>query len=113
MEGLLSLAVLIERLVEFFVAPVFDANPKLPKVALRYIAAVVGIGICVASGLNALAFMPGLSTVSPLIGQVLTGLLVGGGATLLHEFLPNPPPNPGPVYRSVTAPDEGPRRLKR
>jgi len=87
MEGLVALAVLIERIVETFVAPFFEKY-KWDALYLRAVAIGIGTLITVAGNLNALALAPGLSTIHPLLGSVLTGILIGGGASLLHEFLP-------------------------
>lgn len=87
MEGLVALAVLIERLIESFVAPLFEKK-HWDGIYLRYVAIALGVGLTVAGNLNALALAPGLSSIHPVIGSVLTGILIGGGASLLHEFLP-------------------------
>ena len=52
---------------------------------LRYVAAVVGVILCVIYQADLLRII-GLSTSFPLAGEILTGLLVGRGANFVHDF---------------------------
>jgi len=110
MEGLIALAVLIERTVEFFLAPIFDAHPTWDKNYQRYIALALGLAIAIPGQLNAFAFMPGLAAMPQFVGYIFTGILLGGGAALLHEFTP---PTPAPLRGAVAPPalpEHTPRR---
>jgi len=87
MEGLLALAVLIQSAVEYLAAPIFEAHPQWNKNYQRYIALAFGLAVAVPGKLNAFAFMPGLADVPQFVGYIFTGVLLGGGAVLLHEAL--------------------------
>lgn len=77
----LFLVVVANRLVEALVVPVFDKF-KLDKFVIQYIAWVVGGLLVWLSGVNLFtAYLPG-----PSAGQILTAVLSGGGATLLHDI---------------------------
>jgi hypothetical protein len=89
MEGLLLLALLVERLTEYFGNPLI-AQFKLPAVTLRYLALALGLAIALGGQLNAFVFMPGVQSLAPVIGYVLTGFLLGGGSSILHDFIPGP-----------------------
>jgi hypothetical protein len=73
--------VLSNRLVEALVTPIFEKY-KLEKFWLMYVAwAVSGILVWL-SGLNLFVeFMP-----DPLVGKILTAIVAGGGANLLHDL---------------------------
>ena len=87
MEGLLALSVLIQATVEYFAAPIFNSRPAWNKEYQRYIALALGLAVAIPGKLNAFAFMPGLADVPQLVGYIFTGILLGGGAVLLHEAL--------------------------
>jgi len=84
----LFLAVVIERVTEAFVAPF------VPE---RY-SAYIPFGTLCFGWLGALAFgidvvtptfeALGASTPYPVAGQVLTGILAGGGSNLVHDLWP-------------------------
>ena len=107
MEGLIALSVLIQATVEYFAAPVFDSHPTWNKNYQRYIALALGLAVAIPGKLNAFAFMPGLADVPQLVGYIFTGILLGGGAVLLHESLAKrstpatlrPPAPPAPELR--------------
>lgn len=74
--------VLSNRLVEMLVTPLFDKF-EWDKFALMYIAwAIAGVLVAL-SGVNLFAeVIP-----SPIIGQVLTAIVAGGGSNLLHDLV--------------------------
>jgi len=77
----LFLVVVANRLVEAMIVPVFDklAWDKFP---IQYVAWLVGGLLVWLSGVNLFtAYLP-----DPLAGQILTAVLSGGGATLLHDI---------------------------
>lgn len=74
--------VLANRLVEMLITPLFD-HFSWDKFALMYIAwAFAGVLVWL-SGVNLFAeFIP-----NPLVGQILTSLVAGGGSNLLHDLV--------------------------
>jgi hypothetical protein len=76
----LFLAVVANRLVEALITPIFDKR-GWDKFWLMYVSWVIGGLIVWASGVNLLAeWMP-----SALVGQILTAVIAGGGANLIHD----------------------------
>jgi hypothetical protein len=98
----LILATLVEGIVEHLVKPLFfptpneeeteeDAElvhlrPAARDVLLRYTAAIVGVLLCLAYQADLLA-LAGLSTAPPLVGYLVTGIVVGRGANYLHDLV--------------------------
>lgn len=77
----LFLVVVANRLVEALAVPVFDKF-NWDKFLVQYIAWAVGGLLVWLSGVNLFtAYLP-----DPLAGQILTAVLSGGGATLLHDI---------------------------
>ena len=74
--------VLANRLVEMLITPLFD-HYTWDKFALMYIAWAFS-GVLV--GLTGLNLFAGLIP-NPVIGQVLTAVVAGGGANLLHDLV--------------------------
>jgi hypothetical protein len=86
--GILILATLAESLVEYLIAPPVDelADDKpWREIAMRYIAALVGILLAVTYQTDLLAML-GLTSPWPWVGWVVTGLLIGRGANFVHDF---------------------------
>ena len=80
----LFLVVVANRLVEALIVPVFD-KLAWDKFAVQYVAWAVGGALVWLSGVNLFgAYLP-----DPLAGQILTAVLSGGGATLLHDIFDN------------------------
>jgi len=88
--AILLLAALVEALVEYFVQPWLKPDeaeaPLWRSMALRYSAALVGVGLCLAYAVDLLALV-GLSGRVPFVGEVLTGLLIGRGANFVNDFI--------------------------
>jgi hypothetical protein len=102
--GILILAVAVEAIVEFFIAPAVKPD-KTPAVvpeegamqavvepgidwrsmALRWSAAVIAVLLCIAYQADALD-MAGLASPIPIVGQVVTGLLIGRGSNFINDF---------------------------
>lgn len=85
LQSALFLAVVVERLVEWVFGTAFDKIEKLKpfRWTLMYVAGVLGIVASLQFDLDLLT----LSGLAPsLLGQVLTGVLIGGGANLLHDL---------------------------
>lgn len=84
MEALTTAAFLVtvtNRLVDGLVTPFFDKYNG-DKFWLKYIAWVVGGALVFATGIDLFAGF----FAYPVIGQVLTAIVAGGGANLLHDL---------------------------
>ena len=86
------LSFLAETMTEYFASPVLKpAKPASrapgdpPDLILRYIAAGVGLILCLAYRVDLLA-MVGIGAQWPWIGYVITGLIVGRGSNFVHDF---------------------------
>jgi len=77
-----SLMVLSNRLVEAFVTPIFERF-GLDKFWLMYIAWLIAGVLVWLSGVN----LFGEILPSEIAGQVLTAIVAGGGANLLHDLV--------------------------
>ena len=96
LTGILVLATLAESLVEYLIRPLLkpwgDGPPpegarfiETRTLALRYIAAVVGIVLCGVYQADLLLIV-GLASPWPFAGQILTGFIIGRGANFVHDF---------------------------
>ena len=81
----LALAFLCEKLTEYFFSNVLLAL-RLDTKYLRYIAALIGIGLALLYGLDALRDFLGVSPRLAHLGEVLTGLILGRGANFVHDL---------------------------
>lgn len=77
---LLALAFLVESTTEYIFGPFLD------KTYIRYVALAVGVAVCVLFGIDALKEFFGLAANLPFVGSVATGLIIGRGASFLHDF---------------------------
>ena len=88
--GFLSLV--LERLTELLIKPALTRLMDGRWVWLTpYLAGLLGVLTAVALGLDLLepiARSLGLVVVWPLFGEILTGLVIGGGSNLLHDIWP-------------------------
>jgi len=83
----LLLAVFGNRVVEFFVTPLFEKY-DWDKSWLLYVGAIPGVVLSTAAQLNLFAT---LGVEMPhLVGVIATAVAVGGGANLLHDVFDNP-----------------------
>lgn len=78
-------AVLANRLVAALITPIFD-HYNWDRFPLMYIAWVIG-GLFI--GLSGANLFGGLIE-NAIVGQVLTALVAGGGANLLHDLTDKP-----------------------
>jgi len=99
--GILLLAAVVEALVEYLLVPAVKPNsleqpvPIVNKPAnegmdwrglvLRYSAAIIGVALCIVYGADLLALI-GMESIHPVIGQIITGVLVGRGANFVNDF---------------------------
>lgn len=91
MDGLalvFFLAVLVEKVVEIFKDTVY-AIPFLPDqfrpLTLEVLSLVFGVGLAFQSDINALQLLE-VKISSPVVGTVITGLVIGKGANFAHDF---------------------------
>ncbi len=79
------MAGLVYSLLEF-IKPIYDQIHHKWDID-RILALVFGIAVCVLSAFDILGQV-GITFIVPYVGQVLTGVLVGGavGAGLIHDF---------------------------
>lgn len=86
------LAFVNERIIEYVTRPIFDNNPKLAdyKWVLFYVALVTGAVLSFLAGLNLLTDI--VPSINPLVGQIVTAIVVGGGSSLLHDLFPKDKP---------------------
>lgn len=96
--GILILAVIVEALVEYFVAPAVKPEGNKPpdpapqpagvdwrSMGLRYSAAAIGVALCIVYRCDLLS-MAGLHSPYPWVGWLVTGLLIGRGANFVNDF---------------------------
>ena len=99
--AILILATLVESLVEYLVRPlvkpplqvrpVLIADPResgdttWQDLVLRYVAAAVGIALCVLYKADLLE-MVSVTSPWPYVGNVITGIIIGRGANFVHDF---------------------------
>lgn len=83
------LALAANRIIEAVVVPLKKQYPQLDLWWLVYVAWVVGGLLSFRVGLN--LFVDVLPTLPPLDGQLLTALVVGGGANLIADLFPTAP----------------------
>lgn len=85
-ELILFSTVIVERLTEWFAGAPFDHFPRLTpfKWMLMYVAGALGILVAIVYGLDMFVIV-GQET--SLLGQILTGVAVGGGANFVHDIV--------------------------
>lgn len=77
----LLLAVINNRIVAFLAEPVRKRYPGLDLWWMVYVSLATGFVLAWFSGANILAGV----VPNGLVGAIVTGLLVGGGASLIHD----------------------------
>lgn len=87
-SSIFILAVVVEKLVELFKTLVY-ALPFLPEkfkpMTLELISLGLGILLAYETNINSLTLM-GVETLDPLVGVVITGLVIGKGSNFAHDF---------------------------
>lgn len=83
------LSLITERIVAALVAPIKQRWPDLNLWWLLYPSWVLGGLIAYFANINLLAEL--VPNLDPLLGRVLTAVIVGGGANLLHDLFANMP----------------------
>ncbi|MFH1485665.1 MAG: hypothetical protein ABIH46_06315 [Chloroflexota bacterium] len=84
----LAFAFLCESLTEYFFSDLLEVV-GLDCRYLRYVAALVGVGLALVYGLDAIKDFLGINPRLPHLGEVLTGLILGRGANYVHDFYGN------------------------
>ena len=95
---ILFLAFIAEGMTEYFARPILAALGSINSspMWLRYVAMLVGIGLSVAYRADLLLII-GFQAIHPMVGVVLTGILIGRGSNYMHDlvdryFQPTPKP---------------------
>lgn len=79
-----ALAVVVERLIEYIFAPLFE-HFNVAKKWLLYVQLAVGLGLSFAAGADFMGAL-GIDLAYP-VGAIVSGLIVGGGSEFLHQIL--------------------------
>jgi hypothetical protein len=80
-----ALAFLAESLTEYLFAGLLSAA-RLPGDLIRYVAVVVGVVLAWAYDLDITRDVLGLTPRPALLGVVLSGVILGRGASYVHDF---------------------------
>ncbi len=83
--AVLALAFLAESLTEYLFSGPLDSL-RLPSGLLRYIAVAVGVLLAWAYDLDITRDLLELTPRPPVLGVVLTGVILGRGASYVHDF---------------------------
>ena len=84
LKSAIALSVVVERLIEYIFAPLWD-HFKIEKKWLLYVQLAAGLGLAVVANVD---FMGELGVVLAYpIGTLISGLIVGGGSEFLHQIL--------------------------
>lgn len=87
-SSIFILAIVVEKLVELFKTLVY-AIPFLPEkfkpLTLELISLGTGIILAYEANINALTLM-GVKISDPLVGVIITGLVIGKGSNFAHDF---------------------------
>jgi hypothetical protein len=83
--AVLALAFLAESLTEYLFAGPLSAL-RMPAAVTRYVAVAVGVLLAWAYDLDIVRDLLGLSPRPPLLGIVLSGVILGRGASYVHDF---------------------------
>jgi hypothetical protein len=83
-------AFLAESVTKYFFRPLAKLLAEATEIPLlgdlRYVAAPIGIGLCVAYRLD-LLLAAGFEARARVVGFVLTGVVIGRGSNFLHQFV--------------------------
>lgn len=80
----LVLAVTIEAVIDVIKGWVPE-GAHLPSVLWPIVSAALGVALCIVAGVDILA-LAGVSLAVPLIGQVLTGVLISKSSNFIYDF---------------------------
>lgn len=88
--GAFFLALIVKSIVAALTAPIKQKWPNADLWWLIYPSWVIGGVIAYSASLNLLSEAPGLSQLDPQMGRLLTAVIIGGGANLLHDIFDKP-----------------------
>lgn len=80
--GVLLLASLVEGFTEYAFGSIAKAQPFL-----KYIALVLGVMVAIAYKVDILAAGFGLTSFSPIVGWVVSGLILGRGSNYVNDLV--------------------------
>ena len=75
------LAIFVEGTVEYFFS-----NPEKKQPWLKYVSLLVAVGVCFAAKANLFDLL-GVQFVSPVIGYLLTGVVISRGSNYINDFI--------------------------
>ena len=89
LTGSLLLATFVEATVEYFVAALFAKNGSKNgyRRFIPYVAAALGIALCVAYQVDILAMVVGMTPIHPSVGWIVSGLIVSRGSNFLNDLV--------------------------
>lgn len=79
--ALFILAVLVEGIVEYFVAV-----PNARQPWLKYVSLAIAVLVCIFYKQDLLASL-GLNSIFPFVGEILTGFVISRGSNYLNDFI--------------------------
>jgi len=85
MEQAIFLALVNERLVEYFIAPLFDRFYERGRWLLMYVSLATGALLSVLARVELMA-LAGVD-LGALANLVVSAIIVGGGANLIHDLM--------------------------
>jgi len=80
--GIIFLATFVEGLINY----IAGESDGLPRVALKYVALVIGVFTAVAYQVD-IPSMAGLATAWPLANYIISGIIIGRGSNYVHDIL--------------------------
>lgn len=84
LKSIFVLATVTESIVEYFLSPLFDRYDLSDF--LRYASMLVGVAFCVLYKVDILNQIAGLTAVSPVVGWIVSGLLLGRGSNFINDL---------------------------
>jgi len=81
--GAFVLAIVIEGTLTYLFG---ESSEEPSKPWLRYVSLVLGVGAAIAFKVDVISGI-GLVAVYPLIGQIVTGLVIGRGSNYVNDFI--------------------------
>ena len=88
------MAVVVERLLQVYVRPIAAriVGDDITSLVMPIVSSLGSVALALTLGLDVISPILGsfgVAVDSVIVGQVLTGLLVGGGSNLLHDIWPS------------------------
>lgn len=90
-SSIFILAVVVEKVVELFKTIVYALpfiSDKFKPITLELISLGTGILLAFQTNIDSLALL-GVQTQNPLVGVIITGLVIGKGSNFAHDFFHN------------------------